>query len=136
MAVVQIEAVDRSTALNECEGTLTGRLDGDLFTCHVLDPEAEWSRYRIGESIDVDVWLERTGELSVLPTGTPPEIRQIEGCVYELTGVVVEREGQDAEVQATRRFRVDLDLTPFEDLPDVQVGDTVRLRAMLQAELG
>ena len=105
-------------------------------TCYVLAvPEEQWDCYPVGATVEVDAWIERSGEVQTPPAGGPAELTQVDGSIYDLTGTVTARDGEQLQVQSTLRIRVDLDLSARIRTPQLRIGDLVRVRGMLKVDL-
>jgi len=121
---------------NEYEGEVHGELDGIPVTCHVLAaPVEQWDSYRPGVTLEVDVWVERSGEIETLPVGSPAVLTQVDGVVYDVTGRIVGRDGEQLQVESTLPVRVDLDISTRTELPGLRIGDLVRVRGTLKIDL-
>jgi hypothetical protein len=124
------------TRYNEWEGEVTGEIDGRLLSCHVLMANpAGWRSHRSGEVLDIELRLERSGSWSRLPAGAAPSLRQVAGVEYELSGTVLEAEGERLVVDAGLVLEVDLDLPAGQPTPDFARGDGIRVQGQLQADL-
>jgi hypothetical protein len=122
---------------NEYEGQIEGRLDGHAVTCKVFLADGDWSRIKPGDTYEVDARLLRGGEVEVLDANAPPALTQREGVNYEVVGTVLARDGEDVQLDSVIPLDVDLDLAPFmkRTVPDVAVGDRIRVEGTLEAEL-
>jgi hypothetical protein len=133
---LHVRDVIRWTDFNEYEGEVHGELDGVPVHGYVLAAPAEqWDSYRPGASLDVDAWLERSGEVERLPAGSPSGLTHVDGVVYDVAGTVAEVDGEQLQVESTLPIRVDLDRTTGSTLPVVKVGDVVRVRGILKIDL-
>ena len=83
------------------------------------------------------VTLTRYGDVEVLDASAPPALTQRDGVNYEVTGTVLARDGEEVELDSVLRLDVDLDLTPGmrRAVPDVAVGDRIRVEGVLEADL-
>jgi hypothetical protein len=122
---------------NEYEGQIEGRLDGHPVTCHVFITDGDWTRIRPGATYEVQAKLVRDGEVQVLDASGLPALSQRDGVSYEVVGTVVARDGEDVRLDTILPLDVDLDLAPFprRTVPDVAVGDRIRVEGTLEAEL-
>jgi hypothetical protein len=122
---------------NEYEGQIEGRLDGLAVTCKVLLTDGDWSRIRPGDVYEVDATLTRYGDVEVLDASAAPALIQRDGVNYEVIGTVLARDDEAVELDSVLRLDVDLDLAPFMQrrVPDVAVGDRIRVEGILEADL-
>jgi hypothetical protein len=122
---------------NEYEGQIEGRLDGHAVTCKVFLTDGDWSRIKPGDAYDVDAKLIRDGDVEVLDASAPSALTQRDGVNYEVVGTVLARDGEDVALDSVLPLDVDLDLAPFlqRTVPDVAVGDRIRVEGTLEADL-
>ena len=133
---LRVHEVVRWTAFNEYEGEIHGELDGIPVTCYVLAvPVEQWDNYRAGTTVNVDAWIERSAAVETLPEGSQAELTQVGGVIYDVTGPVAARDGEQLQVHATLRIRVDLDLAVGTEAPPLRIGDVVRVRGTLKVDL-
>jgi hypothetical protein len=132
-----VRNVVRWEDFNEYEGEVHGELDGTLVEAYLLGSIDEWDNvFRPGAALDVDAWIERSGEFETLPAGSPAELKQVDGVVYEITGTVTAVDGEQLLVESALPMRVDLDLGHARaNTHGVNVGDTIRVRGMLKVDL-
>ena len=67
----------------------------------------------------------------------PPALTQRDGVSYEVVGTVLARDGEQVRLDSVMPLDVDLDLAPFltRRVPDVAVGDRIRVEGTLEADL-
>jgi hypothetical protein len=120
---------------NDYEGQIEGRLDGHAVTCKVLLTDGDWSRLKPGDVYEVDARLTRYGDVEIVDAA--PALTQRDGVNYEVIGTVLARDEEAVELDSVLRLDVDLDLAPFmrRRVPDVAVGDRIRVEGVLEADL-
>jgi hypothetical protein len=133
---LHVREVIRWTDLNEYEGQVHGELDGVPVTCYVLAaPVDQWTSYRPGATLDVDAWVERSGDIETLPDDSPPELTQVDGVIYDVTGVITEQTGDQLQVESILTIRVDLDLGARTEPCTLRIGQLIRARGILKVDL-
>ncbi len=98
-------------------------------------PVEQWDSYRPCATVKVDAWVERSGEVKTLLHGSRAELTQVDGVVYDVVGVVAQRDGEQLQVESTVPIRVDLDLSARSELPELRIGDVVHVRGILKVDL-
>ena len=129
--------VDKATPwpqYNEYEGQLDGRVDGVAVSCHSAD--GGWDEITPGDVLELDVRLVRRGAVQVVDASVPLALDHVDGIDYVLVGTVLERDGELVRVDSTLPLEVDLEINPFPKftVPDVAVGDRIRVEGSLEAE--
>jgi hypothetical protein len=133
--VLRVSGVTRWTDLNEYEGEVRGELDGVPVHCYVQSTAVEqWDLYVCGGTLHVEAWFERLGGTALLslPPGTRPQLTRVDGVVYDVDLVVTQRQLDQLYLDAMLPSRVDLDWPCGRDAPRLQVGEAVRIRAVLK----
>jgi hypothetical protein len=132
-----VERVVPWPQFNEYEGQIEGRLDGHPVTCHVWVDDRNWDGIRAGDALAVAAMVRRTGDVEVLDAAAPAELRQLDGVNYAVVGTVLERDGERVRLDSVMPMDVDLELSPFlqRTIPDVKVGDRIRIEGSLEADL-
>ena len=129
--------VDRATPwpqYNEYEGQLDGRVDGHPVSAHSTD--GGWDRIAPGDVMEIDLRLVRRGDVEVVDASVPHALDHVGGVDYVLVGTVRERDGELVRVDSTIALDVDLEINPFPQhtVPDVAVGDRIRVEGSFEAE--
>jgi hypothetical protein len=67
----------------------------------------------------------------------PAALDHVDGVDYVLVGTVRERDGEEVRVESLLMLDVDLEINPFPKfvVPDVAVGDRIRVEGSLEVEL-
>ena len=130
--------VDRATPwprYNEYEGQLDGRIDGMAVSGHSTD--GGWDRIAPGDVLEIDLRLVRRGAVEIVDASVPLALRHVDGVDYVLVGDVLERDGELVRVESAVTLEVDLEINPFPQhkVPDVAVGDRIRVEGSLEMEL-
>jgi hypothetical protein len=132
---LRVREVVRWTEFNEYEGVIHGELDGVPVTCYVLVPTTEWDSYRPGTAVEVDAWVERTGDVDTLPPGSQAALTQVDGAIYEVAGIITQQCDEQVRVDSTLPIRIDLDLPARWQPPQLRIGDVIRVRGILKIDL-
>jgi hypothetical protein len=137
---LHVREVIRWTELNEYEGEVHGVLDGMPASCYMLATPVElWDAFRPGATVRVDAWVEsmsgRSRDVRVLPEGSPAELTQVDGVMYDVVGVITQRDGELLHVESVMPIRVDLDVSARTELPELRAGDVVSVRGIMKIEL-
>ena len=133
--IFTIDKALRWRQLNEYEGELHGTID-DLSICvHLLvcDPEKEWPILLNSDSIELDIWLERSGSILKLNPSSKVNWEQCEGPSYRIQSRILEIVDEETfHVEGLFPLRIDIDgALEFE----LSVGDFVVIEGVLKGEL-
>ena len=126
--------------LNEYEGQIDGVIDGYQLCCYVLLPSGEaWRRYNPGDTLEVDLWLERGGHrdsIQIDPSAAPA-LQQLEGVNYQVSGRVTEIDDEMVILESILPLRVDLDTSSAvrHIIPTIREGDLLRVQGVLKIDL-
>jgi hypothetical protein len=134
--LLEITRLEPWRELNEYEGTVEGVIDDRQVCCRVvLSGAAEWARLSVGDRVEADLYLDRHGAVTVVEPATPVGLRRIDGSLYEAVGVVLDLAEESVLLDCSTRLR--LDLIPLAQAPisAIAVGDRLRVRGFLEADL-
>lgn len=124
---------------NEYEGHLEGVLDGYDICGYLLMHSAEnWHKYESEQIVEVDLWFERTGSVTILNSSALPALQQLEGVNYEVTGTVTHVVGETLMLNSVFPLRVDLDISSDMKPPfplEIRVGDQIHVVGALKVSL-
>jgi hypothetical protein len=120
---------------NEYEGQLDGRIDGHPVSCHSTD--GGWDEIAPGDVLEIDLRLVRRRDVEIVDASTPLALDQIDGIEYVAVGTVTERDGELVRLDSIMALEVDLEINPFPQytVPDVAVGDRIRVSGSFEADL-
>lgn len=125
--------------LNAYEGEVHGTVGMYPVCCYVqLPSQSHWRTHAAGNTITIDLWLERTGPCKVRRHAqVQPQLKQLGGTQYEVSGTVRRLAGDQIELDTVFPLRIDLDRTLHmpTPLPTILVGDQVRVIGQLKADL-
>lgn len=135
--MLTIERVVPGSDPDEGHGRVEGRLGDRVVMCRVFLPHADWSRYRPGDALEVDAYVVRNGDVAIVEADAPPSLTHSGGCNYVVVGTVVSRDGEWVELDSVMPLEVDLELSPHlrRTIPDVTVGDRIRVEGSLEVDL-
>jgi hypothetical protein len=127
------------SAYNGHEGHLEGVLDGyDICVYSLMHSTENWHKYVPEQIVEVDVWLERTGSVTILNASAPPALQQLAGINYEVTGTVTHVAGETLLLNSVFPLRVDLDISSDMTSPlplEISVGDQIRVAGALKVSV-
>jgi len=124
---------------NDYEGHLEGVLDGYDICGYLLMYSAEdWYKYEPEQIVEVELWLECTGSVTILNSSASPALQQLEGVNYEVTGTVTHVAGETLLLNSIFPLRVDLDLSsdmkPLSS-PEIGIGEHIHVVGTLKVNL-
>lgn len=128
----------RQWEFNDYEGEIEGELDNVLIRAYVVvRSAAEWDQHPPGSVLDVEVWIERSGAVEVLPTDTTPALVERDVAEYDAVGTVEAVDGEEVRLRSVLPLRVDLDLSARtrEAVPTLRADDVVRVRGILKVDI-
>jgi hypothetical protein len=124
---------------NDYEGHLEGVLDSYDICGYLLMYSAEdWHKYEPEQIVEVELWLERTGSVTILNSSASPVLQQLEGVNYEVTGTVTDVTGETLLLNSVFPLRVDLDISSDMKSPlplEISVGDQIHVVGALKVSL-
>lgn len=126
------------TEYNEYEGQIEGIVNEINVCCYVLMSSGkDWLTYAQGDNLNVDLWLERTDNVTVIEPSVATKLQQIAGVNYEVIGTVVSASEENLLLHSIFPLRVDLDISPYmeNDLPEIRVGDKICVTGVLKVDL-
>ena len=121
--------------LNEYEGEIHGTIDGFSICVHILvcDPEKEWPILLNSPSVELDIYMERSGSILRLHPSSQVNWEQCEGPSYRIQSRVLKIVDEETfHVEGPFPLRVDIDGTLGFEL---SVGDFVVIEGVLKGEL-
>lgn len=136
---VLIKKVVPWTHYNEHEGHIEAIIEGHEVSLYTIMGSVEnWSQLQVGNTIEREVWLERTGNISVESPDSLPALVQKNGVNYILTGEVMEIDGELLTVRSVIDISVDIEMGPAKInaiLNQLKKGDIISVEGALQVDL-
>jgi hypothetical protein len=123
---------------NDYEGEIEGVFHQQQICCYVFMASGEdWQTYAPNDQITIDLWLERSGTITLVDFSIGAELCQISGSNYEVTGTIQSIAAEEIWLNSVFSMRIDLDLTPAVEslITNLAVGDQIRIVGILKAEI-
>ena len=79
--------------------------------------------------------MEPAGEITVVAPGTPPALVQRDGVNYTITGTLTGQEEDSLFLATVPPLRIALDTATRAKLPEIQPGDSLSLRGVIEVDL-
>jgi len=134
----KVQKTEQWTHINEYEGQLDGIVEKETICAHLLVNEpADWARCTTDTVLDVELWLERTGNIEKFDTATEATLQQLDASSYAITGIVSEIVDEEEMILNTVfPLRIDMDSTEHTTakIATFAVGDCIQVIGQLKID--
>lgn len=138
MTIFTIQHLIPWSEFNEYEGQWVGIANNHQLTVYVqMYSGDDWALYAPGDLVNVQLWLERDGGVERLDEPVTPQLHQLQGINYEVTGQVVSIAGEQVQLDTVFPLRVDMDwpVRGMDRFPIFGVGDWLKVKGVLRLSL-
>ena len=136
---VTLQRLMQWSDINEYEGLVEVRYQEKTFVCYTYTSSpTEWQELRVGVQYNVELVVDRWGDITIIDPSTPPLFQQVynHDSLYTLVGSVESRTHEELVVKSDLLLIVDLCIPVTNpDLgKNIKIGDTIQLQGILRLD--